>query len=67
MSIRLPDLEEEGERRQEDGGDGVPVEDEDGGAGALLERRLGEYVHASVDQPDEHYRRVHLAVAHGVQ
>jgi hypothetical protein len=61
----LPDLKEVGEGQQEDSGHGVPVEDEDGGAGALVEGRLGEYVHAGVDQPDEHHGGVNLAVAHG--
>jgi hypothetical protein len=61
----LPDLKEVGEGQQEDSGHGVPVEDEDGGAGALVEGRLGEYVHAGVDQPDEHHGGVNLAVDHG--
>jgi hypothetical protein len=41
----------------------VPVEDEDGGARAFVEGRLGEDVHPRVDEPDEHHRGVHLAVA----
>lgn len=41
----------------------MPVEDEDGGAGAFVEGRLGEDVHPRVDEPDEHHRGVHLAVA----
>ena len=63
----VPDLKE-GEGQQEDGGDGMPVEDEDGGARAFVEGRLGEDVHPRVDEPDEHHRGVHLAVAaaHGV-
>ena len=54
-----------GERQQENGGDGVPVEDEDRGARALVEGGLGEDVHAGIDQPDEQHRGVHLAAAHG--
>lgn len=62
--VWVPDFKE-GERQQKDGGDGVPVEDEDRGAHALVEGRLGEDVHAGIDEPDEHHRGVHLAVAHG--
>lgn len=44
----------------------MPVEDEDGRTGALVEGRLSEYVHASVDKPDEHHSGVNLGVvAHG--